>query len=45
LDTRLGLRQEELRNNAVVNPIMQDLMRTVYDIQEKVSVKENDRIE
>lgn len=44
LDTRLGLRQEELRNNAVVNPIMQDLMRTVYDIQEKVSAKENDRM-
>jgi len=45
LDTKLGLRQEELRNNAVVNPIMQDLMRTVYDIQEKVTAKENDRIE
>ncbi|MFY0601914.1 MAG: hypothetical protein JXR03_19725 [Cyclobacteriaceae bacterium] len=37
LDTRLGLRQEEMRNNATTNPVMQDLLRTVKDIQKKVN--------
>lgn len=36
LDTRLGVRQEEMRNNASTNPVMQDLLRTVKDIQKKV---------
>ena len=36
LDTKLGLRQEEMRNNALVNPVLQDLLRTVKDIQSEV---------
>ena len=36
LDTRLGFRQEEMRNNASSNPVMQDLLSSIKDIQEKV---------
>lgn len=40
LDTKLGLRQEEMRNNASLNPVMQDLLKRVYDIQQKVTNQE-----
>ncbi len=40
LDTRLGFRQEELRNNAAINPVMQDLLNTVHAIHDKVEGKE-----
>lgn len=36
LDTKLGLRQEEMRNNALFNPYLQDLLQTVKDIQLEV---------
>lgn len=36
LDTKLGLRQEEMRNNASMNPVLQDLVKTVHDIRDKV---------
>ena len=36
LDTRLGLRQEEMRNNASVNPVMQDLLNSVKEIKQDV---------
>lgn len=40
LDTKLGLRQEELRNNASKNPVMQQLLSSVLDIQNKVTEME-----
>lgn len=40
LDTKLGLRQEELRNNAAINPVMQDLLKAVDEI--RIAVKKND---
>ena len=36
LDTRLGLRQEEMRNNASVNPVMQDLLKSIDEIKADV---------
>ena len=36
LDTKLGFRQEELRNNASVNPVMQELLGTIHEIHKDV---------
>lgn len=36
LDHKMGLRQEELRNNAIKNPVMQDLISSIKDIQNKL---------
>jgi len=36
MDTKLGFRQEEMRNNAAINPVMQDLIRTVDEIRDEV---------
>ena len=36
LDTRLGLRQEEMRNNAAINPVMQELLRSINEIKGEV---------
>lgn len=36
LDTKWGLRQEEMRNNAMNNPVMQDLLQSIRDIKEDV---------
>ena len=36
LDTKLGFRQEEMRNNASINPVMQDLIRAVDEIRDEV---------
>lgn len=32
LDTKLGFRKEELRNNATTNPVIQDLVKTMNEI-------------
>jgi hypothetical protein len=32
LDTKLGLRREEMRNNAMMNPVITDLLKTVKNI-------------
>lgn len=39
LDTKLGLRQEEMRNNTAVNPIMQDLIRKIDEIHLEIAEK------
>jgi len=36
LDTKLGFRQEEMRNNASVNPVIQDLVMTVNEIRDEI---------
>jgi len=36
MDTKLGFRQEEMRNNAAINPVMQELIRTVDEIRDEV---------
>ena len=36
MDTKLGFRQEEMRNNASINPVMQELIRTVDEIRDEV---------
>lgn len=36
LDTKLGFRQEEFRNNASVNPVIQELLGTVHEIHKDV---------
>lgn len=36
MDTKLGFRQEEMRNNALINPVMQDLIQTVNEIKHEV---------
>jgi len=41
LDTKLGFRQEEMRNNALVNPVMMDLIQSVNEI--KTEVKKNSK--
>lgn len=43
LDTKNGFRQEELRNNAALNPVMQDLMTRIEDIQNKVTELSNEK--
>ena len=40
LDTKLGFRQEELRNNAAINPVIQDLISTVNEIRDEVKSKQ-----
>ncbi len=37
LDTKLGLRREEMRNNAMMNPVITDLLNTVKNISVDVS--------
>jgi hypothetical protein len=44
LDTKLGFRQEEMRNNALVNPVMQDLLKHVHEIHEVLSEGKDDDI-
>ena len=39
MDTKLGFRQEEMRNNASINPVMQDLVKTVNDIRDEIKMK------
>lgn len=39
MDTKLGLRQEEMRNNASLNPVMQDLIRIVNEIKDEIKKK------
>ena len=39
MDTKLGFRQEEMRNNASINPVMQDLIKTVNDIRDEIKKK------
>ena len=36
LDTKLGFRQEEMRNNALINPVMRDLIQSVNEIKHEV---------
>ena len=36
LDTKLGFRQEEMRNNALVNPVMQDLLKHIYETHQMI---------
>lgn len=36
LDTRLGLRQEEMRNNSMNNPVLMDLVNSVNEIKREV---------
>ncbi len=36
LDTRLGLRQEELRNNAEHNPIIKEMIESIRQIKKEV---------
>ena len=36
MDTKLGFRQEEMRNNASINPVMQDLVKTVNEIRDEI---------
>ena len=36
LDTRFGFRQEEMRNNAMHNPILMDLVKSVEEIKKEV---------
>jgi hypothetical protein len=45
LDTKLGLRQEEMRNNTAVNPIMQDLIRKIDEIHLEIAKKSNEEKE
>ena len=36
LDTKLGLRREEMRNSSSENPVMMDILKTVKDIREEL---------
>jgi uncharacterized membrane protein len=36
LDTKLGFRQEEMRNNAMNNPVMRDLLSSIEEIKNDV---------
>ena len=38
LDTKLGFRQEEMRNNALINPVMMDLIQSVKEIKTEVKI-------
>lgn len=38
LDTKLGFRQEEMRNNALINPVMMDLIQSVKEIKTEVKL-------
>ena len=39
IDTKLGFRQEEMRNNASINPVMQDLIRGINEIKDEIKKK------
>jgi hypothetical protein len=41
LDTRLGLREEEMRNQSKSNPIMMEMLGELKEIREKLSRLEN----
>jgi hypothetical protein len=36
LDTKLGFRQEEMRNNAMHNPILMDMINSINEIKKEV---------
>ena len=36
LDTRLGFRQEEMRNNAIHNPILMEMIDSINEIKKEV---------
>jgi len=41
LDTKLGLRREELENISNANPVVRELLESVREIKEKVNEKES----
>ena len=41
IDTLLGLRQEELRNNSENNPVISEILKEVKEIKEKLDDKRN----
>jgi preprotein translocase subunit SecG len=43
LDTRLGFREEELRNLSKSNPVMIEMLESLNEIKEKLKLLEGDR--
>ncbi len=42
LDTKLGFRQEEMRNNSMHNPILMDMVNSINEIREEVKKDRKD---
>lgn len=42
LDTRLGLRQEELNNHALQNPVNMEMLQRIKDLQDQMKRLEQD---
>ena len=40
LDTKLGLRKEEMRNAAVENPVTMEILENIREINEKLNTKQ-----
>lgn len=41
LDTKLGLREEEMRNQSKSNPVMMEMLEELKEIRKKLNEKEN----
>jgi len=43
LDSRLGFREEEIRNHSKSNPVLMDIQKSLAELNDKVSRMEQDR--
>jgi len=43
LDSRLGFREEEIRNHSKSNPVLMDIQKSLADLNDKVSRMEQER--
>jgi preprotein translocase subunit SecG len=43
LDTKLGLREEEMRNQSKSNPVMMEMLEELKEIRKKLNEKGNDQ--
>ncbi len=45
LDSKLGFREEEIRNHAKSNPVLMDIQKSLDELNQKVSKMEQDKAE
>ncbi len=44
LDSKLGFREEEIRNHSKSNPVLMDIQRSLDELNQKVSKMEQDKV-
>ena len=45
LDSRLGLREEEIRNHSRSNPVLMDIQKSIAELNEKLQTMEKQQLE